>query len=104
MIDVEPVIRRPVPIQHVAVRALSIPAPLDFLPQPRRRPAYLALDGVVAIEVLPGREQPLNHERRFDEIAAVVVLAEVRYGATRIAVEKMRPHAVKAIRALQESH
>src|SRR5512138_130618 len=73
MVDVKPVIRRPVPVEDIAV------------------------------EVLASREQSLDHECGLDEIAAVVILSEEGDRSTRIPIEEMRPNAVKAIGARKKA-
>ena len=55
MTDVQAVVRRPVPVEDIAVGRLAVPVPLDFPPEPCDRVADLALRGRVAIEVLSCR-------------------------------------------------
>src|SRR5690606_12123622 len=103
MVDVESMIRRPVPVEHIAVALLAIPTPLDVSPQARDGVAALALDRIGAIEVLTCSKEPLTDEGGCHEIAAIVVPAEVRHRLAGIAVQKMRPHTGISIRALEET-
>src|SRR5690606_20966493 len=102
--DVKSVVGRPVPVEQLAVRRLPVPAPLDLAPEPGDGVADLAFHRVVAVEVLPGGEQALDHERGLDEVAAVVVLAEVGIDPARVAVEEMRPHAMEAVRLREPAY
>src|SRR5215469_11274785 len=77
MIDVKRVIGRPVPIKKIAAGLLPIPVPFDRSPQRGDGSANLLLGGSILREVLPGGEESLHQEGGFDQIAAVVIPAEV---------------------------
>ena len=104
MADVPLVIRRPMPVQHVAVGRLAIPVPFDLAPHPRDRVANFALVGRVAVEILPRGEQALHQECSFHQVAAIVVLAKQRPDFAGVAIEKMGPDAVKAVRFVEKPH
>ena len=92
------------PVEEVAVLLLAEPVPLDVAPQLRDGVADLAFGGVVAIEVLPGGEQPLHHEGGLDEIGAVIVGPEVGDGLAGTTVEEVRPSSVEAVRLAEEAN
>src|SRR5690606_21306561 len=76
----------------------------DLPPQPRDGAADFPFDRVVAVEVLPCRQQPLDHEGRFNQVAAVVVLAKERVDAPGVAVKEVGPCAMKAVSARKEAN
>src|SRR5688572_13803302 len=92
------------PVEHVTVGPLPVMTPIDFAPELCHRAPYLTLCGGITVEILASREQGLNHEGGFDEIAAIVIFAEKGDRSTRIAVEKMRPHTVESVRTREEAH
>src|SRR5215468_6576647 len=99
----EAMIGRPVPVKEIAVGLFPIPVPLDRLPKIRDRLADFPFGLEIAVEILPRDEKPLNEERRFDQVAAVVIFSEERNNLSSPAVQEMRPHAVKPIRPGKEA-
>src|SRR5690606_38732672 len=102
MADVPTVVRRPVPIEHIAVSPLAVPIPLHFMPQPGNRLPDFCFGGITPVKVLPRREQGLNHKGGFDQVAAVVVLSKIRPRLAGAAVKKVRPNAMEPIGPLEK--
>src|SRR5262245_37763061 len=103
MADVPTVVGRPMPIENIACWRLAIPVKLHFAPQRIDRLANRPLCIIVAIKVLTSGKQSLNKERRLHQIAAVVILAEIRIHAPRASIKKMRPDSVETIGAAQKA-
>src|ERR1700679_2077823 len=77
MADVPGMVGRPMPIEEIARWGLAIPVPLDPAPERRDRLADFALRRSIVVEIVPGREQPLHQKGGFNEIAAIIVTAEI---------------------------
>src|SRR5262245_25060968 len=103
MADMPSMIGRPMPVQNITVGRLSIPVPFHFMPEPGDRVANLALRLVIAIKVLACREQALDHKCRLDQVAAIIVFAEIRVYASSATIEEVRPRPVEAVGPLKES-
>ena len=97
VVDYPFLVRRPVPVEIVAVRGLAVPVPLCFFPDS----ADAFPDGpfviVVAVKELQGCNQTLVHKCSLDEISSVVLFAEPGYGLSCLAVHKVRIHTVMAL-------
>ena len=97
VVDNPLLVRRPVPVEVVAVRSLAIPVPLCFFPDS----ADAFPDGpfviVVAVKELQGCNQTLVHKCSLDEISSVVFRSEPGYGISGLAVHKVRIHTVMAL-------
>ena len=97
VVDYPFLVRRPVPVEIVAVRGLAVPVPLCFFPDS----ADAFPDGpfivVVGIEELQGRNESLIHEGGLYKVASVVLFAEPGYGLSGLAVHKVRIHTVMAL-------
>ena len=97
VVDNPLLVRRPVPVEIVAVRGLAVPVPLCFFPDS----ADAFPDGpfviVVAVEELQGCNQTLVHKCSLDEISSVVFRSEPGYGLSGLAVHKVRIHTVMAL-------
>ena len=63
------------PVEHPAA-ALRVPVPLHLLPQPGDPPAQRLFSWSVAVEVLPGAQQPHAQEGGLDEVAAIILAEE----------------------------
>lgn len=86
MADVPCVIRRPMPIEEITRRLFAIPIPFHRSPEFVDCVAQFVFIFRVAIEVLPRDEQALYEKCGFDEIAAVIIFAEIGNGFAGAAI------------------
>jgi len=89
------VVGRPVPEEFSTSWFSEIPIPFDFLPQLGGAATNLALDRILAVEILARGEKRLDQEGRFDQVVPIIE-ARKRNRFARAPVQPMRPDAMIA--------
>ena len=89
MIDVPGPMRRPVPIERIALRRASVPVPFHRFPQPRDSLVKRFFSRVLLVQILPRSEQAFHQKRRLDQIAGVIKHVKNRKTRTGVIVHKM---------------
>src|SRR5215470_19766921 len=92
------------PVKEIALLRLAVPVPLHGFPKLRDPFVQRLLFFRRAVKALPGREQALHQERRFDQVSTVIKCAKYRHGLSGIAIHVVRPGTVVSICRLQKTH
>ena len=90
------VIPGPVPVEGIRP-ALGVPGPFDLLPEPV---AARGKERILVTEPLAGRQQPLDHEGRLNQVPAVIVFAETER-VPAVGIVPVGPGAMETLELFQ---